>query len=125
MKRGLWILSLLLTVFCFSALAQETDHSAGIIYSIENQTFATDDLEDSGYLAEAYLRKIMPYNDRFDIKTKSAQGTKLKGTLQTVYTLLKKDIVAIAAGVDHIVGLRADGALLATGDNEDGQCIDC
>ena len=112
MKRGLWILSLLLTVFCFSALAQETDHSAGIIYSIENQTFATDDLEDSGYLAEAYLRKIMPYNDRFDIKTKSAQGTKLKGTLQTVYTLLKKDIVAIAAGGRSLATLTYEAAVV-------------
>ena len=31
-------------------------------------------------------------------------------------------ITAIAAGDSHLVGLRADGAVLAVGTNDDGQC---
>lgn len=32
------------------------------------------------------------------------------------------DITAIAAGDEHLVGLRADGALVAAGFNKEGQC---
>lgn len=33
-----------------------------------------------------------------------------------------KDIVAIAAGAHHTVGLRANGTVVAVGDNVDGRC---
>jgi len=31
-------------------------------------------------------------------------------------------MVAVAAGSTHTLGLRADGTVLATGNNADGQC---
>jgi alpha-tubulin suppressor-like RCC1 family protein len=31
-------------------------------------------------------------------------------------------IVALGIGVDHVVGLRSDGTVVAMGENEDGQC---
>ena len=33
-----------------------------------------------------------------------------------------RDIVAIAAGCAHTVGLKLDGTVVAVGDNEYGQC---
>jgi alpha-tubulin suppressor-like RCC1 family protein len=33
-----------------------------------------------------------------------------------------RDIVAVAAGSTHTLGLRADGTVMATGNNSDGQC---
>ena len=33
-----------------------------------------------------------------------------------------RDIVALAAGQYHTVGLKANGSLVATGDNKHGQC---
>ena len=33
-----------------------------------------------------------------------------------------QDIVMIAAGVSHTVGLKADGTVVVVGDNKDGQC---
>ena len=33
-----------------------------------------------------------------------------------------RDIVAVAAGCYHTVGLRADGTVVAVGDNRAGQC---
>ena len=33
-----------------------------------------------------------------------------------------KDIIAISAGDSHIVGLKADGTVVATGYNKYGQC---
>ena len=33
-----------------------------------------------------------------------------------------KDIVAVSAGYVHTVGLKADGTVVATGDNKYGQC---
>ncbi|WP_458114219.1 RCC1 domain-containing protein [Arthrobacter sp. R1-13] len=32
------------------------------------------------------------------------------------------DVVAVAAGSTHTLGLRADGPVLAAGNNDDGQC---
>lgn len=32
------------------------------------------------------------------------------------------NIIAIAAGAEHLVGLRTDGALVSVGVNGDGQC---
>ena len=32
------------------------------------------------------------------------------------------DIVTLAAGDEHLVGLRADGTLVSVGVNDDGQC---
>ncbi|WP_309107580.1 RCC1 domain-containing protein [Arthrobacter sp.] len=32
------------------------------------------------------------------------------------------DVVAVAAGSTHTLGLRADGSVLAAGNNDDGQC---
>ena len=32
------------------------------------------------------------------------------------------DIVHVAAGQEHTVGLKADGTVVAVGNNEDGQC---
>ena len=34
----------------------------------------------------------------------------------------KAGIIQIAAGVDHTIGLRADGTVVAVGNKEDGQC---
>ncbi|MEH7413691.1 RCC1 domain-containing protein, partial [Neobacillus drentensis] len=33
-----------------------------------------------------------------------------------------RDIVAIAAGCSHTIGLKSDGTVVAVGDNEYGQC---
>ena len=33
-----------------------------------------------------------------------------------------KDIIAVSAGINHTVGLKSDGTVIAVGDNEDGQC---
>ncbi|MEH7252026.1 RCC1 domain-containing protein, partial [Neobacillus niacini] len=33
-----------------------------------------------------------------------------------------RDIVAIAAGCAHTIGLKSDGTVVAVGDNEYGQC---
>jgi alpha-tubulin suppressor-like RCC1 family protein len=32
------------------------------------------------------------------------------------------DIYAISAGVNHTIGLKSDGTVIATGENENGQC---
>lgn len=43
---------------------------------------------------------------------------------RTVYRLAESwtDIVALAAGLTHLVGLRSDGTVVAVGSNEEGQC---
>ncbi|WP_240986091.1 RCC1 domain-containing protein [Acididesulfobacillus acetoxydans] len=33
-----------------------------------------------------------------------------------------RDIVAVAAGCAHTIGLKSDGTVVAVGDNEYGQC---
>ena len=33
-----------------------------------------------------------------------------------------KDIVSVSIAEDHIVGIKADGTLVAAGDNHHGQC---
>ena len=33
-----------------------------------------------------------------------------------------KDIIAVSAGSSHTVGLKKDGTVVATGDNDYGQC---
>jgi alpha-tubulin suppressor-like RCC1 family protein len=33
-----------------------------------------------------------------------------------------RDIVAVAAGCAHTIGLKSDGTMIAVGDNEYGQC---
>ena len=33
-----------------------------------------------------------------------------------------KDIVAISSGSQYTIGLRSDGTVVATGENDDGQC---
>jgi alpha-tubulin suppressor-like RCC1 family protein len=33
-----------------------------------------------------------------------------------------ENIIAVAAGRDHVIGLRADGVVLAAGNNTSGQC---
>lgn len=33
-----------------------------------------------------------------------------------------RDVVAVAAGSAHTLGLRADGSVLTVGNNDDGQC---
>lgn len=48
-----------------------------------------------------------------------ADGTVVGGQCDTFDW---RDIVAIAAGFDHTVGLKADGTVVATGDNCNGQC---
>jgi alpha-tubulin suppressor-like RCC1 family protein len=35
---------------------------------------------------------------------------------------LWRDVVAVAAGSTHTLGLRTDGSVLAAGNNDDGQC---
>lgn len=34
----------------------------------------------------------------------------------------RREIVAVAAGSTHTLGLRADGTVTATGNDENGQC---
>lgn len=33
-----------------------------------------------------------------------------------------KNIIAVSAGINHVVGLRADGTVVAAGSNDDGEC---
>ena len=57
-----------------------------------------------------------------------AAGLKADGTVLCSYSDLSattskwKDIVAISVGYSHIVGLKADGTVVAAGDNSDYQC---
>ena len=48
-------------------------------------------------------------------------------TNSTVYlnesqSVIWSDVVAVSAGSSHVVGLRSDGTVVATGSNEDGKC---
>ena len=59
----------------------------------------------------------------FDTSNKSAVAIRNDGTVVT-HNGEKDwtDIIAVAAGEKHIVGLRSDGTVVASGNNEYGQC---
>ena len=107
-------------------------------YSIAFTTFSQiSDYKDSANIMEGMdqifknvfaQRKL---NDIFSIHGDSIIAIKNDGTVEATDSSLKsksfsvenwKNIIAVSAGSGYVVGLKFDGTVVATGENEDGQC---
>lgn len=75
---------------------------------------------NSGSYAEAKtaFKELGDYKDSADLATKSVFVTLSEDDKKTI---LKKQQY-ISCGIFHSVGIKADGTVVATGKNDDGQC---
>ena len=106
------------------------------IVAVAAGEFSTIGLKSNGTVVAVGLgfseySEIGSWRDIVAIAAKSEHnlvGLKADGTVVTNIDSVKykvgnwTDIVDVAAGTDHIVGLKADGTVLAVGDNKYGQC---
>ncbi len=79
---------------------------------------------------EAIRKKLVPLDSFLSVKSFLTCGCRYDGTVFAVkkYENYKcnvegwREIVAVSAGQDHIVGLKSNGTVLATGENSFGEC---